>query len=61
MIFDQLVLNQVKEIETNNIGELSSVSAIYVETGFSMKDSGGIDLFSLREELRQKSIAIFSD
>lgn len=61
MIFDQLVLNQVKEIKTNNIGELSSVSAIYVETGFSMKDSGGIDLFSLREELRQKSIGIFSD
>ena len=61
MIFDQLVLNKVKEIETNNIGELSSVSAIYVEAGFSMKDSGGIDLFSLREELRQKSIGIFSD
>ena len=61
MILNQLILNQVKELETNNIGNLSSVSAVLVETRFSMKDSGGINLLSLREELRQKSIDIFSN
>ena len=59
MIFDQLTLNKVQEIETRNIGDLSSVAAVYVETSFNMRDSGGINLISLREELKEKAIDYF--
>ena len=60
MIFEELILNKVSEIETSNPGDLSSVAAIYVETRFSMKDSGGIDLTSLRADLKAEAINIFS-
>ena len=60
MIFEELILNKVSEIETSNPGDLSSVAAIYVETRFSMKNSGGIDLTSLRADLKAEAINIFS-
>ena len=60
MIFEELILNKVSEIETSNPGDLSSVAAIYVETRFSIKNSGGIDLPSLRTNLKTEAINIFS-
>jgi len=60
MIFEELILNKVSEIETSNPGGLSSVAAIYVETRFSIKNSGGIDLPSLRTNLKTEAINIFS-
>lgn len=60
MIFEQLIINTVSEIETRNPGDLSSVAALYVETRFSMKDSGGINVPSLRSLLKEEAITIFS-
>lgn len=60
MIFEELILNKVSEIETSNPGGLSSVAAIYVETRFSMKNSGGIDLPTLRASLKTEAASLFS-
>jgi hypothetical protein len=60
MIFEELILNKVSEIETSNPGGLSSVAAIYVETRFSMKNSGGIDLPTLRASLKTEASSLFS-
>lgn len=60
MIFEELILNEVSELETSNPGDLSSVAAIYVETRFSMQDSGGINLPSLRTSLKAEAVNIFS-
>ena len=60
MIFEELILNEVSELETPNPGGLSSVAAIYVETRFSMQDSGGINLPSLRTSLKAEAVNIFS-
>ena len=60
MIFEELILNSVSEIETSNPGGLSSVAAIYVETRFSMKNSGGIDLPTLRASLKTEAASLLS-
>ena len=60
MIFEELILNEVSEIETPNPGDLSSVAAIYVEDKFSMQDSGGVNLPSLRVDLKEEAVKIFS-
>ena len=60
MIFEELILNSVSEIETSNPGNLSSVAAIYVETRFSMKNSGGIDLPTLRANLKTEAVSLLS-
>jgi hypothetical protein len=60
MIFEELVLKTVSEIETSHPGDLSSVAAIYVETRFNMQDSGGINIPSLREELKAEAVNVFS-
>mgnify|MGYP003629153835 FL=1 len=60
-MFDQLTLNTIVETEANTPDGKKLVAAIYVETNFNMKDTGGLNVIpGLRQELKEKAIANFS-
>ena len=59
MILEQLSLNNVEEIKTNNLGDLSEVAAVLVELTFKSNNRGGLGIPEFRRRLRRKAIDLF--
>lgn len=59
MILEQLSLNNVEEIRTNNLGDLSEVAAVLVELTFKSNNRGGLGIPEFRRRLRRKAVDLF--
>jgi len=59
MILEQLSLNNVEEIKTNNLGDLSEVAAVLVELTFKSNNRGGLGIPEFRRRLREKAVSLF--